>query len=200
MTASVSPPTDAIAIRSATQADAAAIADLWNPLIRDSLVTFTTQEKTADAVAGMIGERAAAGHGFLLVEAVGRLTGFATYGQFRAGPGYAHTMEHTIILSDHAQGRGLGRRLMAALEDHARAAGAHSMFAGVSSGNPAGRAFHAKMGFREVATLREVGRKFGQWLDLHLMQKMLDGDPGREHLLRLRGAQGAPSPPSDATP
>jgi phosphinothricin acetyltransferase len=62
---------------------------------------------------------------------------------------------------------------MAAIEDHARAGGAHSMFAGVSSGNPSGVAFHAALGYREIAMLPEVGFKFGRWFDLHLMQKML---------------------------
>ena len=62
---------------------------------------------------------------------------------------------------------------MEAVEDHARQGGAHSIFAGVSSGNPAGIAFHAALGYREVAVLPEVGWKFGRLLDLHLMQKIL---------------------------
>ena len=160
-------------IRPAVQTDAAAIAALWAPMIRDTLVTFNTALKPPEDVAALIAARAADGHGFLLVETGAELAGFAHYGQFRAGPGYAHTMEHTIILAPRAQGRGIGRALMTALEEHARAGGAHSMFAGVSSGNPAGRDFHARLGYAEVAVLREVGRKFGRWLDLHLMQKML---------------------------
>ena len=160
-------------IRPAVAADAAAIAALWNPMMRDTLVTFNTALKPPDEIAALIAARAAAGHAFLLAESGEGLAGFAHYGQFRAGPGYAHTMEHTIILASPAQGRGLGRALMTALEDHARKGGAHSILAGVSSGNPAGRDFHARMGYAEVAVLREVGRKFGRWLDLHLMQKML---------------------------
>jgi phosphinothricin acetyltransferase len=59
------------------------------------------------------------------------------------------------------------------MEEHAREAGAHSLFGGVSSANPDGRAFHLAMGFAEVAVLREVGWKWGRFLDLHLMQKIL---------------------------
>jgi phosphinothricin acetyltransferase len=99
--------------------------------------------------------------------------GFASYAQFRGGVGYRHTMEHTIILGPAARGRGLGRALMTAIEDHARAGGTHSLFAGVSAGNPEGRAFHAAMGFAETAVLPQVGYKFGRWLDLVLMQKFL---------------------------
>jgi phosphinothricin acetyltransferase len=82
-------------------------------------------------------------------------------------------MEHTIQLAPEASGRGHGRALMTAVEDHARAGGAHSMFAGVSGENPEGRAFHARLGYVETAILPQVGWKFGRWMDLVLMQKIL---------------------------
>ena len=160
-------------IRAVEVADADAICTIWNPVIRDSEITFNSVQKTPADIARMVTDKAAAGHGFLLAEQDGRTLGFATYGQFRAGIGYAHTMEHTVVLAPDAQGRGIGRVLMAAIEDHARAAGAHTIFAGVSSGNPPGVAFHAALGYRHVVTLREVGRKFDRWYDLHLMQKPL---------------------------
>ncbi len=160
-------------IRPATASDAAAVAAIWNPVIRDSASTFNAVEKTAADLAQSFAQKQAEGHAFLLAEADGGLLGFATYGQFRGGVGYARTVEHTIILAPAARGRGLGRALMAAIEDHARTAGAHSIFAGVSAENPSGRAFHAALGYAEVAVLREVGFKFGRWMDLVLMQKML---------------------------
>jgi len=164
-------------IRPAGRDDAPALATLWNTFIRDTFVTFNSAEKTAAEVAALIEARRAEGHGFLLAEDGARLAGFATYGQFRGGVGYARTMEHTVLLAPEARGRGVGRALMAALESHARAAGAHSMFAGVSAANPGGVAFHAAIGYVEVARLAEVGFKAGQWLDLVLMQKRLDAAP-----------------------
>lgn len=160
-------------IRPATGADCAAIADLWNPLIRETAITFTTIEKTADGLAATLLERAAAGHRFLVAVEGSALLGFATYGAFRIGPGYARTMEHTIILAKAARGQGLGRALMTALEHDARAQDIHSLIAGVSSANPAGQAFHAAIGYDTIAVLPEVGTKFGQWFDLVLMQKFL---------------------------
>lgn len=160
-------------IRPARVSDADAVATLWNHFIRDTLVTFNFAEKSADEVAAMILDRQSVGLGFFVAVEADDLEGFATYAQFRGGVGYARTMEHTILLAEGVRGRGVGRALMAAVEDHARAGGAHSIFAGVSSGNPAGRSFHAALGYSEVVTLREVGFKKGQWLDLHLMQKFL---------------------------
>lgn len=160
-------------IRDATPADAPAIAAIWNPIIRDTAITFNSAEKTDAEIAAMIRARQADGHGFLVAEEGGPVLGFATYAQFRGGLGYARTMEHTILLSPAAHGRGLGRALMTALEDHARAGGAVSLFAGVSAENAAGRAFHAALGFAEVAVLQRVGFKFGRMMDLVLMQKFL---------------------------
>lgn len=160
-------------VRYATQADADAICGIWNPVIRDSEITFASTPKTPGDIAAMIAARDDAGHAFLVADAAGECLGFATYGQFRGGTGYARCMEHAVILAPEARGSGTGRALLAAIENHARAGGAHSIFAGVSSGNPAGIAFHERLGYSHAATLREVGWKFGRWYDLHLMQKFL---------------------------
>ncbi|ABN77542.1 GNAT family N-acetyltransferase [Cereibacter sphaeroides] len=156
-------------IRPAVAADVPALLAIWNPIIRDTLVTFNAEEKSADELHALIAARPA----FLVADPGDGPVGFASYAQFRGGVGYRHTMEHTIILGPAARGRGLGRALMTAIEDHARRGGVHSLFAGVSAGNPEGRAFHAAMGFAETAVLPQVGYKFGRWLDLVLMQKFL---------------------------
>lgn len=160
-------------IRPAAPRDLAAIIAFWNPMIRATTVTFSTEQKTVDGLTRMIAERRAAGAEFLVAEAAGQVLGLATYAQFRGGNGYAQAMEHTIVLAPEAQGKGLGRALMSALEDHARAAGAHVMVAGVSAENAAGIAFHAAIGYTETGRMPEVGHKFGRWLGLVLMQKLL---------------------------
>lgn len=158
-------------IRPATDQDAAAICAIWNPEIRDTLVTFNSVEKSPGDITGMVAEK---GSGFVVFEGNdANILGFAFYGQFRGGVGYRHTAEHTIVLESAARGRGVGRALIGAICDHARAAGMHSLIAGVSAGNPDGVAFHARLGFEEIARLPEVGRKFDRWIDLIVMQKML---------------------------
>ncbi|MDP3197798.1 GNAT family N-acetyltransferase [Tabrizicola sp.] len=160
-------------IRPAEPADAKAIAALLNPWIETTAVTFNPVPKSEDDILGMIASKAAAGHAFLVAVQDGDLLGQASYGQFRGGEGYRTCMEHSITLAPQAKGRGIGRALMAAIEDHARVQGAHQMIAAVSGENPDGRAFHERVGYRHIATIPEAGFKFGRHIDLVLMQKIL---------------------------
>jgi L-amino acid N-acyltransferase len=159
-------------IRLATAADAAQIAALWNPYIRDTAVTFNAAEKSERDVTQMIEDRQSLGHATFVAVDDG-LLGFASYAQFRAGVGYRTCMEHSILLAPMARGKGAGRGLMIAICDHAAAADAHQMIAGVSAENAEGRAFHAAMGFAHIATIPQAGFKFGRFIDLVLMQKFL---------------------------
>ena len=156
-------------IRPAVKDDFPQIAKIWNQIIRDTAATFTNAEKE---VAELV-QAKAAGRPFFVAEQDGKVVGFATYFPFRSGPGYARTKEHTIQLAPDARGKGFGRGLMEAVEDHARDAGVHTIWAGISSENPDGKAFHAALGYEEIAVLPEVGRKFGRWMDLILMRKVL---------------------------
>ena len=160
-------------IRAASVADIPAILAIWNPMIRDALITFNSVEKTADDLRLLLVQKAHEGHAFLVAERDGVAVGLATYGQFRSGLGYRHTVEHSIMPGDAARGQGLGRKLMQGVEQHAHGRGAHSIFAGVSAANPAGEGFHAAVGFHTVSRLAQVGWKFGKWWDLVLMQKFL---------------------------
>ncbi len=156
-------------IRTATKADAAQIADLWNRMIRDTLLTFTTEEKTVQAVAQLIALRI----GAFWVADVGGVDGFVTFGPFRGGPGYSATVEHSIVLGSRAQGKGIGRALMQQAMAQAHTQGHHIMVAAISSANPAAVKFHTALGFVQTGQMPQVGRKAGQWLDLILMQKTL---------------------------
>lgn len=160
-------------IRPAEARDAQAICDIWNHVIAETTHVFATTPKTMAGIATMIAELTALGHGTWVAEAGGAVSGFATYGQFRGGNGYARTMEHSVHLSKAAQGRGLGRALMATLEQHARCAGAHQMIAGISGENVGGQAFHAALGYKAIARIPQAGWKWGRYLDLVLMQKIL---------------------------
>ena len=110
----------------------------------------------------------------MLVAAEGEtVLGFATYGDFRPFAGYALTVEHSVYVDPAAQGRGLGGALLRALVNRAREAGLHVMVAGIEASNTASIALHQREGFQNAGVLRQVGRKFGRWLDLLFMQKFL---------------------------
>jgi L-amino acid N-acyltransferase len=166
-------------IRDARPADAAAIAAVWNPIIRDTDITFNPVEKTEDEIAALIAERQAAGHAFLVAATEGAVLGFAAYGQFRAGRGYARTMEHSVNLAPGARGHGLGRALMQALADHAAGRGMHMLIGAVTATNTGSLEFHRRLGFAEVGRIREAGWKFDRYHDLVFVQKMLDPPDGQ---------------------
>lgn len=160
-------------IRPACDDDLETVAAIWAPVIRDTTITFASDARPPSVLAALIADRRAQGREFFVAEVAGQVAGFASYAQFRAGNGYLTSMEHTIILAPAAQGKGIGRALMAAVEDHARAGGAHTMVAVVSGENAAGVAFHAALGYRNHGTLPQVGAKFGRYLDAVFMVKIL---------------------------
>lgn len=157
----------------ASAEDAADIAAIWNPVIKDTTITFNSVEKTELDIVALINERQAAGYEFLVAKQDSTLLGFASYGQFRGGVGYAHTKEHTVFLADNAKGKGVGRALLNALESHARKKNIHSLIACVSDSNSTAIEFHKALGYKQVGQIPQSGRKFGQWLGMVFLQKFL---------------------------
>lgn len=160
-------------IRAATHADTGAIAGIWNHYIRETTVTFTTDEKTSEDVAAYIDARQSGGMSVVVAEREKDVIGFAAASLFRSGPGYARTLETSVMLRDGASGDGAGRALMEVVEDAARKGGAGALVAGISGENDGAIAFHNRLGFQKVGRMPGVGQKFGRALDLVLMQKTL---------------------------
>ena len=164
-------------VRDATPDDAPAIAAIWNPIVRDTAITFWPTERPAGVIAAMISDRQALGHAFLVADrggdAPGTICGFATYGQFRAGGGYAKSLEHTIHLAPEARGSGAAPLLLGRVEDHARQAGGRLMIGAVTGSNDRSVRFHTRQGYAVWGRIPAAGWKFGQFHDLVLMGKDL---------------------------
>ena len=156
-------------IRPALPKDAIQICEIWNAIIRDTLITFTTNEKTAVEIEHALNKQ----HLYFVAVEGSKVLGFTTYGPFRAGPGYAQTMELSLNLATTARGKGVGTQLLQMLEQTAQNRGVTALIAGVSGANPSAIRFHEKNNYTRVATLPQVGQKFGQRLDLVLLQKLL---------------------------
>ena len=165
-----------IVIRDASAEDALAIMQIWNANISSTLNTFNSRIKTEAEIRDTILETNKKNFGFFVSECGGIIIGFATYFQFRTGVGYAKTLEHTIVISDHMHRYGVGKALMGRLLEDAKRKNFQSIFAGVSGSNERAVNFHASLGFHVVAELPRVGYKFDKWLDLILMQKFLQTD------------------------
>ena len=101
------------------------------------------------------------------------MLGYASYGPFRPFDGYRQTVEHSVYVAEAARRRGIARALLTALEARARAGGMHVMIGGIAGDNTPSLRLHEELGFKETARMPEVGQKFGGYLDLVFMQKML---------------------------
>ena len=109
----------------------------------------------------------------VVAETEGEIVGFAALSPYRSRPAYSTTVEDSIYVRHDQRGNGVGRALLAELVEVAAARGFHTMMARIVGGHDASIGLHRSLGFELVGIEREVGRKFGRWLDVVLMQRML---------------------------
>jgi len=161
-------------IRDAREADLPAILAITNDAVRNTTAVWNETPTTLEARAAWLRERRAQGYAVIVVEEARKVAGFASLGPFRPFEGYARTTELSIYVDRDHRGRGHGSALLAALVERAKALGMHVIVAGIAGDNEESIRLHQRHGFAEVGRMPEVGRKFGRWLDLVLMQRVLD--------------------------
>ncbi len=162
-----------ITIRDATEADLAAIRDIYNDAVQHTTAIWNEQLIDVENRRAWMELRRARGFPVLVAEKDGKVAGYASYGDWRAFDGYRHTVEHSVYVHKDARGAGIGRALMAALIERAREGRVHVMIAAIEAGNSASVRLHESLGFRLVGIHEEVGTKFGRWLDLAMMERKL---------------------------
>ncbi|MBZ4021069.1 GNAT family N-acetyltransferase [Rhodobacter sp. TJ_12] len=161
-------------IRDARPEDAEAICTIYNDAVQNSTAIWNEIVVDAENRRAWIAERQAAGFPVLVWDEGDQALGYASFGPFRPHDGYRLTVEHSVYVHpDHRSG-GKGAQLMEALIARARAEGFHVMVAAIDAANTGSIRLHARLGFAEVGVMRHVGKKFGRWLDLALMQLVLD--------------------------
>jgi phosphinothricin acetyltransferase len=161
-------------ITDAVESDIPAITAIYNEVIRTSTAVFNDTAVSVEDRVEWWKARAAQGYPVLVAKDEKGVAGFATFGDFRPWPGYRFTVEGTIHIDASARRKGVGAALLQALIARARDAGKHVMVAGVDSANVASLGFLERSGFERVGHLREVGHKFGRFLDLVFLQYMLE--------------------------
>lgn len=162
----------AVKIRPASAADAEATAAIYNREVTESAVTFDLVPRTLDEQRTWLDARSGALE-VVVAEIGGEVVGFASLSPFRDRPAYRPTVENSVYVHADHRGRGVAKALMTAIVEIAKARGFHSIIARIVGDHETSIALHRSVGFEPVGVEREVGRKFGRWLDVAVMQRML---------------------------
>lgn len=170
-------------LRDAEPRDIPAILRLYNHAVRTTTAAWTTREETLDERITWFETRKDAGWPVIVaVDGNDGVLGFGSFGPFRSKEGYRKTAEHTVYVDPARYRAGIGSFLLKALMERAQAQGLHVLVGVVDGDNEASIAVHEKLGFTVSGRLPETGTKFGRWLDLVFLHKVL--------------APAAPSPPA----
>lgn len=160
-------------VRPARPGDLDAVLAIRNHAIEHGTALWTDTPQTRAEGAAWLGAHLGRGSAYV-AEHDGAVVGFGVYGPWKDYSGFRHTVENSVYVTEGHHGKGIGSALLTALITSAKGAGLHVMIAGIEAGNKASVRLHERHGFAHAGTVREVGTKFGRWLDLTLMRLPLE--------------------------
>jgi L-amino acid N-acyltransferase len=164
---------DDLVIADATEEDLPGILAIYNDVIATSTAIYSETPVTIENRVEWFQGRAGQGYPILVARDAAGVAGYASFGDFRAWPGYRFTVEHSVHVRADRRGQGIGTKLMEALLPRATALGKHVMIGGIDADNAASIRLHERLGFERTAHMKQVGYKFDRWLDLVFMQRTL---------------------------
>jgi phosphinothricin acetyltransferase len=162
-----------VQVRDARPEDAAAIARIYNQGIEDRVATLETQLRTPEERAAWMAARGPRHPVLVAVDDAGEVVGWGSLNQFNPRAAYDHVADFSVYVAREHRGRGVGRLLVQALEERARAIGFHKMVLAAFPYNEAGMRLYERRGFRTVGVYREQGMLDGKWVDVIVMEKIL---------------------------
>ena len=160
-------------IRRAEIADAEGIRSIYNQAVTETTHTFDLVPRTLQDQQEWIAHRQGSLAAIVAVGDSGVILGFASLSRYKDRPAYSTTVENSVYVATHAHRQGVGSALMEALIQVATDHGYHSIMARIADAQDASITLHTKHGFELVGVEREVGRKFGRWLNVALMQRLI---------------------------
>jgi len=163
-----------ITIRAAREADLPSILAIYNDIILTTTAVYQYEPQSMDMRKAWYEGRLKDGLPIFVAESEGQILGFSSYGPFRAWPAYKYTVENSVYVSAEQRGKGIGKLLIAPLIDAAGKSDLHAIIASIDASNDASLRLHRSFGFEEVAHFKQVGYKFGRWLDLKFLELILD--------------------------
>lgn len=161
-------------IRNVNATDAQAIAHIYNHYVLNTNISFETQAVTTADMLHRI-TSISAQYPYLVYEHEGHVVGYCYAHLWKERVAYSQTLETTIYLHPDYCHRGIGKRLMQQLIEQCRAQGFHALIACITGGNEGSIALHRALGFEQMSCFKEVGRKFGAWLDVVDLELILQG-------------------------
>ena len=176
-------------IRNATVDDAKQITDIYNEAILSTTATFDTEVKTEQQGREWL-EAHDERHPVFVAELDGSITGWGALTEWSDRPAYYQTVESSFYVAEAYRGRGIGRALKQKIVDEARRLGFHTLIARMAEGSDASYYLNEDVGFELIGTMKQVGRKFGRRLDVHIMQLMLNNEPEPVRYLDSAELQG----------
>lgn len=174
-----------LSVRLAGLDDAEAVRAIYNREVTGSTVTFDMVPRSLDEQRAWLAAHAGAHPAVVALDGAA-VVGFGSLSPYRDRPAYSTTVENSVYVDPGWRGRGVGRLLLVELVRLAGIHGFHAVMARIVGGHDASIALHRACGFQLVGVEREVGRKFGRWLDVVVMQ----------HLLAPDGSAAPPDPPA----
>lgn len=163
----------AITLRPAVESDLAAINDIYNHYVLHSTCTYQDEPESPDSRRQWFSHHGDQ-HPVIVAETGGRVAGWGSLSAYHPRSAYRHTVENSVYVHHRHHRQGIGSRLLKELIVRARALGHHAIIAGIDADQPASIALHAKFHFEKVGHMKQVGFKFGRWLDVVYMELLLE--------------------------
>jgi len=166
-----------IKIRDAREEDLQAILDIYNDVIVNTTAVYSEKPHTLEMRKNWYDDRINNNFPVFIADINGQIAGFSSFGHFRVWPCYRYTVEISVYVEQSHRGKGISKVLLGALIDRAAAINIHAIIAGISADNEISIRLHQSFGFKEVADFKEVGYKFGRWLDLKFFELLINNHP-----------------------